>query len=69
MWLIKHHTREKYGEVEARVHAASTFEKGGIQQLIHILAALHLRNKAYHISSKAWHDFSLNLVLKYASPS
>jgi hypothetical protein len=53
MQLIKNHTREEYGEVEVWVHAASILAKDGIQWLIHVLAALHLRNKAYHISSKA----------------
>jgi hypothetical protein len=51
--VIKQNIREKYGEVEVWVHAASTLEKDGIQWLIHVLAALHLSNNAYHIYSKA----------------
>jgi len=50
MWLIKQHTKEKYGEVVVWIHTASTLAKDGIQRLIHVVAVLHLRNKAYNIT-------------------
>jgi len=63
MWSVKHHTREKYGEEEVWVHAASTLAKDGIQQSIHGLAALYVRNKAYHLKfAKSMHHHTIQLT-------